>query len=133
MGYFADSGASPRTALSYSLIGDSTGAMHQVLFQKSDGTYILVPWLGTQLWNQTTHTDYPPVTKTLILTLPPSVRSIIVTKFGDKGSMAATTLRADHGRFPLRVSSLIEAVSFRVSCGLAGNRKYPVSLHRCVQ
>ncbi len=114
MNYFADNGISPRTPLAYALTGDTSKSLYQVLFQKSDGTYILVPWLGTQLWDYTTLTDYAPATETLTLTLPASVSSIKVTMFGDSGSQTVISVSGRNGAFALPVSSLVEAVAFHV-------------------
>lgn len=112
MPYFADSGTSPRTPLTYGLTGDTTGTLHQLLFQRSDGNYILVPWLATQLWNWSTHTDMSPAKETLKLTLPSSVTSVTVTQFGDNGATSVITLSRINGTFAVPVSSLIEAVKF---------------------
>jgi hypothetical protein len=110
--YFADTGTAPRTPLAYALSGDTTGKLYQVLFQRSDGYYVLVPWLGTQLWNASTDSDLSPTTETLTLQLPSTVTSLTVTQFGDNGAMTTTTLSGTGGRFSLPVSSLIEAVKF---------------------
>lgn len=112
MSYFADPGTSPQIPLNYTLAGDTTGALWQDLFQKSDKTYILVPWLGTLQWNWQSATDIAPTTETLTLTLPASVTAITVTQFGDNGAQSVTTIAGKNGIFALPVSSLIEAVSF---------------------
>jgi hypothetical protein len=112
--YFSDSGTSPRTPIAYTLSGDTTGELFKVLFQKSNGTYILVPWLGTRQWSST-NADIAPTTETLMLMLPPAVTSVTVTQFGDNGVTTVTTLsRKSNDCFSLPVSSLIEAVSFNV-------------------
>ncbi len=110
--YFADSGTSPRKAVAYSLTGDTTKSLYQVLFQKSNGTYILVPWLGTQIWNYSTLSDLAPATETLTLHVPSTVTSIAVTTFGDRGAESTTTHSVSSGTVTLQVSSLIEAVAF---------------------
>jgi hypothetical protein len=46
------------------------------------------------------------------LTLPSSVTSISVTKFGDNGAETVTSIAGSNGVFSLPVSSLVEAVSF---------------------
>lgn len=112
MSYFKDTRSAPGTPLRYSLTGDTSGVLQQVLFQRSNGTYILVPWLGTQQWDWTTDSDISPTKETLTLTLPSSVKSVTVTKFGDYGARTLTTVSGTNGKFPLPVSSLIEAVSF---------------------
>lgn len=111
MNYFADSGTSPQTPLAYTLTGDTTGTLNRSLFQRSNGTYILVPWLATQLWNGS---NLSPTSETLTLTLPSSVTSITVTTFGDSGAMSTQTISGSNGTFSLPVSSLVEAVSFTV-------------------
>jgi hypothetical protein len=112
MNYFADSGTASLAPLSYSLSGDTTGVLNKVLFEKSDGSYILVPWLGTQLWNPSSDSDLAPSTETLTLQLPSTVTSVTVTKFADNGATTTTTLSGTSGRFSLPVSSLIEGVAF---------------------
>ncbi len=122
MSYFSDDRASRRTPLSFALSGDSTGTMRDVLFQKSDGTYILAAWLGTKLWDQTTKLDYEPVRETLMLRLPPSVRSLRLTMFLDRGAVALTRRRSANGVFFVPVSSLVEGISFRSSRRSSRNR-----------
>lgn len=112
LSYFSDSGTVARTPLAYSLSGDTTGKLHQLLFQHSDGSYILVPWLATQLWNSSTHTDLSPTRETLTLSLPASVSSITVTQFADHGVETTSTITGSNGKFSLPVSSLIEGVKF---------------------
>ena len=112
MSYFADTGISPKTPLAYTLTGDTTGKLWQDLFQKSNGTYILVPWLGTLQWDWTTSTDISPTVETLTLTLPSSVASVTLTQFGDNGAQTVTTIPCSNGRFSLPVSSLVETVIF---------------------
>jgi len=112
--FFTDSGISPRTPLAYTLTGDTTGKRWQDLFQKSNGTYILVPWLGTQVWDWTTASDLAPTKETLTLTLPTSVTTVTLTQFGDNGAQTITTLAGSNGHFALPVSSLVETVSFQV-------------------
>ena len=112
MPYFADAGTSARTPIAYTISGDTTGALHQLLFERSDGNYVLVPWLATQLWNPSTNTDISPTKETLALSLPSSVTSISVTQFSDNGATSVTTLSRANGVFSLPVSSLIEAVKF---------------------
>lgn len=112
MSYFADTGAPARVPLTYALTGDTTGMLWQDLFQRSDGTYVLVPWLGTRQWDWATASDLAPTTETLTLVLPPTVTSLTVTAFGDNGARTVTTLAGVNGTFSLPVSSLIEAVRF---------------------
>ncbi len=112
MSYFKDTGISPRTPLSYKLTGDTTGKLWVDLFQRSDDTYVLVPWLGTLQYDWSSRTDTPPTTEVLTLSLPPSVTSVTVTAFADNGAQNVTTLTGSNGNFSLPVSSLVEAVSF---------------------
>ncbi len=112
MTYFTDSGTSPRKPVAYTLTGDTTKLLYQVLFQKSDGTYVLVPWLGTQIWNYSTLTDYSPTTETLTLSVPSTVTSVAVTTFGDRGAENTTTHSVSNGKVSLQVSSLVEAIAF---------------------
>lgn len=112
MSYFADSGTSPQNLLTFTLSGDATGALHMVLFQKSNGTYILVPWLATLIWNSTSHVDTAVTNETITLTLPSTVKSVTLTRFGDYGKQVVSTLSGSVGKFSLPVSSLVEAVSF---------------------
>ena len=110
--YFADSGTSPRTPITLALTGDTTGTLQDVLFQKSDGTYILVPWLATQIWDPHLNVDLSPVKETITLSLPSTVTSVTVTQFEDDGTQSVTTVTGNAGTFSLPVSSSVEAVSF---------------------
>lgn len=113
MSYFSDTGTSPKTPISYTLTGDTSGKLWQDLFQRSDGTYVLVPWIGQVMWDYTTDTDNTPIRENLTLTLPSSITQVTVTQFGDNGTKSVSTLNGTNGQFTVPVSSLIEAISFK--------------------
>jgi hypothetical protein len=115
MAYFADTGTSPQTPLTYSISGDTTGHLQSLLFQRSNGQYILVPWLATQLANTSTHADIPPASESLTLNLPASVQSVQLTTFNTNGTMTTTNLAGGSGTFTLPATSLIEAAQFSAS------------------
>jgi hypothetical protein len=127
MSYFQDTGGSPEAPLLYSVTGDTTGTLQTLLFQRSNGQYIVVPWLATLLWNSTAHSNIAPVKETLTLNVPVSVQSVQLTTFNTNGTIAMTTLSGGNGSFTLPTSSLIEAAAFYTSSPAPSLRKHPGS------
>lgn len=112
MSYFTDTGTPSLTPLTYSITGDTTGKLWQDLFQRGNGNYELVLWLATN--NFVSGADVAPTNETVTLTLPVSVKKIVVTRWQDNGAVTTTTINSTNGVFSIGANSLLHAISFHV-------------------
>ena len=113
MAYLEDPGASPRTPLSYAISGDTTGALRHLLFQRSDGTYVLALWIANAVYSSTTHAVLQPTAEAVTVSLPARIASATIRHFGDDGQVSDDQLTAAGGVFRVPVSSLMSVMSFR--------------------
>jgi hypothetical protein len=112
LSYFADAGTAHRTPLTYKLTGDTSGVLWVDLFQRSNGNYVLVPWLATRLWDITNHVDLAITSENLTLTLPSTVTTLTVTQFNDNGAQVVTHPTCTAGVCTVPVTSLVEGIEF---------------------
>ena len=113
MGYLDDAGTSPRTPLRYSLSGDASGALHHLLFQRSDGTYTLALWIAKSVYSSSSHTILAPTSETVTVSLPTTFGSATIRHFNDYGQIADEQLTGAAGVFRVPVSSLISVMTAR--------------------
>jgi hypothetical protein len=113
MQVFRDDGTSPRAALAYTLAGDNTGTLDHLLFQRSDGTYLLVLWLAQQIYDSVTRAVLTPSTETLQVTLPASVTGATLLQFRDYGALNQSELTPSNGVLIVPVGPLISILEFR--------------------
>jgi hypothetical protein len=111
---FADASAAPRAPLTYSFRGDASGTLRHLLFQRSDGTYMLVLWLAQPVYDASSRTVLPITSEDLTVTLPSSVVSVTLMAFGDNGSISTATLTAANGAFRAAVRTTVSVLEFRV-------------------
>lgn len=114
MDYFTDSDISPRQPLRYEIPAAQCGVLYHVLFQRSNGVYLLALWLATPLWNRIGHTDMAPTTERITLRLPKSATAVHMTEFNDNGQVTHIHKRAVNGTVTVDVSSLISVVAFHL-------------------
>lgn len=114
LGFFNDNGASPRMPLRYAIRNDDLHALHHVLFQRSDGTYLLVLWLATTDYNARTHSVSSPREEVVDVALPAGAGAATLTQFPDGATPQNVTVSVSNGTASVRVSSLVSVLSFNV-------------------
>lgn len=112
MKLFADNGPAPRTPLSLSVTGDKSGTLDHVLFQRSDGTYMLALWLAQPAYDPNAHTVLPIASETLTVGLPPTTATATLTAFQDNGSISTIALTGKIGSFQVPVESVVSVLEF---------------------
>jgi hypothetical protein len=110
---FHDDGTSPRTPLTYALDGDTTRSLDHVLFQRSDGTYLLVVWLAQRVYDAGTHSVLTPSTETVRITLPVTVSTATLLHFGDYGKVDSSVQPGANGVFNVPIGPSISILEFR--------------------
>lgn len=111
---FADIGASPRAPLTYAIRNDELGLLHHVLFQRSDGTYMLVMWLAATDYNASTHSISGPSEEAVNVALPASVVAAIQTQYLDGGAERQIPIAVAGGTASVRVSSVVSVLTFKL-------------------
>lgn len=114
MRVFADSSPAPRTPLTYSLRGDVAGTLDHLLFQRSNGAYMLVLWLAQPVYDASSRTVLPITSEDVTITLPSSAASATLTAFGDNGSIGTESLTSTNGSFQAAVRTTVSVLEFRV-------------------
>jgi hypothetical protein len=110
---FRDDGASPRTPLTYALTGDSSGALHHLLFQRSDGTFVLALWLAQSVYDAQTHAVLTPGQETVHVGVPASVASATLMQYRDNGALGNSVLTPSAGVLNVPVSPLVSILEFK--------------------
>ena len=111
---FHDDAASPRLPLAYELNGDATHTLDRLLFQRSDGTYLLVFWLAEPVYDAATHTVLTPSTETVSVALPSTVTSATLVQFGDYGKVDNSVQTSANGTLRVPAGPRISILEFRV-------------------
>jgi len=113
MHLFADSAPAPRTPLAYSVAGDTSGTLDQVLFQRADGSYMLAFWLAQPVYDPSSRAVLPIASEPVSVRLPASVASATLTAYGDNGTVATSTLTGTSGSYPVPARSTVSVLEFR--------------------
>lgn len=111
--FFKDHGTSPRAPLAYAIRNDALNALHHVMFQRSDGTYLLAMWLATSTYDASTHSVLQPSEETVSVALPTSVTSATQTQFLDGGVEKSVQLSVSGGLVSVPISSLVSVLEFK--------------------
>ncbi len=112
MRLFGDGAAAPHTPLTYALEGDTTGALRHLLFQRSDGSYMLALWLAQSVYDPSARTVLPIASEPLNVALPANTQTATLTAFGDNGALASTTLTGSGGMFRVPVRTTVSGLQF---------------------
>jgi hypothetical protein len=113
MHLFADGAPAPRTPLAYSVTGDTSGTLDQVLFQRADGSYMLAFWLAQPVYDPSSRAVLPIASEPVSVRLPASVASATLTAYGDNGTVATSTLTGTSGSYPVPARSTVSVLEFR--------------------
>jgi hypothetical protein len=112
--FFKDEGSSPRSPVTYAIRNDTLHSLHHVLFQRSDGTYLLAIWLAASAYDASSHTVVNPSQETVSIALPPAVSSATQMQFLDNGVEKSVQLSAAGGVVSVPISSLVSVVTFKI-------------------
>lgn len=112
--FFEDTGPSPRRPLTYTMRGDASGTLDHLLFQRSDGTYVLALWLAKPIYDPASHAVLSAAGESIALSLPATVSSASLVRFLDNGDVQTTPLEGSAGAFSVPVSPLVSVLEFRV-------------------
>ncbi len=114
LAFFKDAGSSPRTPLTYQIQKDSRGTLHHVLFQRSDGTYVLVMWLAGSLYDTKHQSTLGIKSEMVRVVLPSTVTSAIQTHFMDDGTtQSSSPIPPSNGTVSVTVTSVVSALTFK--------------------
>jgi hypothetical protein len=111
---FADGAPAPRTPLTYSITGDTSGTLDHLLLQRSDGSYLLAVWLAQPVYDIASRTVLPIASETLAVNLPASASDATLTAFEDNGALAKSTLTGSNGSFQIPVRTTVSILEFHV-------------------
>jgi hypothetical protein len=114
MQLFSDTAPAPRTPIAFSVTGDTSGTLDHLLFQRSNGSYLLVLWLAQPVYDPSTRAVLPVASENLDVSLPASVAAATLTAFGDNGASSVTSLTATNGSVVVPVRSTVSVLEFRV-------------------
>jgi hypothetical protein len=110
IGIFSDSGAvgSPQS-LDWSLTSNNAD-IQTMLFQRSDGSFLLALWLGVPAWDPDQRTEVASKPVATEILLPDAIRKATVSEFGDDGTVAARDEAIQHGRLALTVKDTMTVI-----------------------
>lgn len=100
--------------LSYTITrqsGNST-APFAMLFQKSDGHYLLPIWLGLPGWNGSTKLYITVLPEVVSVQLGTSVLSVTISTFADDGSVSQSMVAPVNGLFQMTVTDHLQVLAF---------------------
>lgn len=83
-----------------------------MLFQRSDGHYMLPIWLGLSGWNGTTYTLTPVAPEDVSIQLQTSAPSVTINTFNDDGSISQSTTVPVNGLFTMTVTDHLQVLLF---------------------
>lgn len=111
---FSDPNPVTPVPLTYKVIRKSgnTHVPYTMLFQRSDGHYLLPIWLGLPGWSGSTYTyiTVPPEVVTVQLGTSPS--SVEVDSFNDDGTVSVSTLPVVNGLLTMTVTDHLQVLRF---------------------
>ena len=111
--FFKDGNSSPLTPLTYQIQNDSRGTLHHLLFQRSDGTYVLAMWLAESLYDAKSHSTSSVNGETVRVVLPSTANSAIQTQFMDGGTAQTTPSAISNGAASVIVTSVVSVLTFK--------------------
>jgi hypothetical protein len=97
--------------LAFGVAGD-TRSLKTMVFQKSNGRFLLAVWLGVPAWNSILRTDLPVDARQIRLALPPASKRVSVHTFSDDGNVSSSEEEVANGELPLSVSDHLTVLEF---------------------
>ena len=83
-----------------------------MLFQRSDGRYMLPIWIGLPGWNGDTYTYITVAPETVSVQLGTSVTSVTINTFNDDGTVSARTVTPVNGLFQMIATDHLQVLIF---------------------
>jgi hypothetical protein len=113
IGIFSDSGAVPTPqTLDWSLTSKDA-AIQTMLFQRSDGSFLLALWLGVPAWDPDQRTEIASKSVATEIMLPATIGKAVVSEFTDDGTVAARDETIQGGRLSLVVKDTMTVIRLR--------------------
>jgi hypothetical protein len=97
--------------LAFGVAGD-TRSLKTMVFQKSNGRFLLALWLGVPAWNSVLRTDLPADARQIRLALPPASKRVSVHAFSDDGNVSSSVEEVANGELQLSVSDHLTVLEF---------------------
>jgi hypothetical protein len=111
---FADPSPVTPVPLSYTVtrVSGNSAAPLTMLFQRSDGKYLLPIWLGLSGWNGSTYVLTPVSPEVVSVQLGTSAPSVNIDTFNDDGTMSMRTIVPVNGLFQMTVTDHLQVLIF---------------------
>ena len=110
IGIFSDSGAVPHPqTLDWSL-SSKDDAIQSMLFQRSDGSFLLALWLGVSAWDPDQRTEIPAKTVSTELTLPATISKATTLEFSDEGTVSSHDADVEGHRLALTMKDTLTVI-----------------------
>ena len=110
VGIFSDSGAVPHPqALDWSLTSKDE-AVQSMLFQRSNGSFLLALWLGVPAWDPDQRAEVASKSVTTDITLPAATSKATVLEFTDEGTVAERNAAIEGNRLSLTLKDTLTVI-----------------------
>ena len=110
IGIFSDSGAVPHPqGLDWSQ-SSKDDAVQSMLFQRSDGSFLLALWLGVSAWDPDQRAEIPANAISTDLTLPAAISKATALEFSDDGTVTSHDVAIEGHRLPLTVKDTLTVI-----------------------
>jgi hypothetical protein len=113
IGIFSDSGAVPNPQkLDWSLTSNDA-AIQTMLFQRSDGSFLLALWLGVPAWDPDQRTEIASNSVPTEIMLPATTSKATVLEFTDDGTVVARDVAIQGGRLSMTVKDTMTVITLQ--------------------
>jgi hypothetical protein len=110
IGIFSDPGLVPHPqTLDWSL-ASKDDAIQSMLFQRSDGSFLLALWLGVPAWDPDQRAEVASKSVTTDITLPATTSKATVLEFTDEGTVAARDAAIEGNRLSLTLKDTLTVI-----------------------
>jgi hypothetical protein len=110
VGIFSDSGAVPQPqGLDWSM-SSKDDAIQSMLFQRSDGSFLLALWLAVSAWDPDQRTEIPSKSVSTDITLPASIGKATALEFTDEGTVASRDAAIEGHRLSLTLKDTLTVI-----------------------
>ena len=112
-GIFSDSGAVPHPQTLDWSQSSKDDAIQSMLFQRSDGSFLLALWLGVSAWDPDQRTEIPTKTVSTDLTLPATISKATALEFTDEGTVTSHDAVIEGHRLSLTVKDTLTVIKLQ--------------------
>jgi hypothetical protein len=113
IGIFSDPGSVPHPqTLDWSL-ASKDDAVQSMLFQRSDGSFLLALWLGVSAWDPDQRAEIASKSVTTEIRLPAAISKANVVEFSDEGTVVARDAAIEGNRISLTLKDTLTVVKLQ--------------------